>query len=296
MSGKLKAIKTRIKAVKETQQITKAMKMVSAAKLRRAQDAIIQIRPYSDKLNEMLGNIVVSLEGEVDLALAKEREVNNVLVVLVTSDRGLCGSFNSSLIKKVKALMSDKYASQVSTGNVTLLNIGKKGYESFAKKHENTNSDYVNLFSDLSFSSSSDLANYIMSSFTLGKYDIVELVYSKFKNAAVQIIDSEQFLPLDKDSLVSDDSSNENNDFIYEPGKADILEELIPKILKTYLHRALLDNNASEHGARMTAMDKATENCDELLGDLRISFNRARQEAITKELSEIVGGAAALEG
>jgi F-type H+-transporting ATPase subunit gamma len=296
MSGKLKAIKTRIKAVKETQQITKAMKMVSAAKLRRAQDAIVQIRPYSDKLNEMLGNIVVSLEGEFDLALAKEREVNNVLVVLVTSDRGLCGSFNSSLIKKVKSLMSDKYASQASADNVTLLSIGKKGYESFAKKHDNINSDYVDLFSELSFSNSSDLANYIMNSFTEGKYDVIELVYSKFKNAAIQIIDSEQFLPLDKDSLVSDDASAENNDFIYEPSKEDILEELIPKILKTYLHRALLDNNASEHGARMTAMDKATENCDELLGDLRISFNRARQEAITKELSEIVGGAAALEG
>lgn len=296
MSGKLKAIKTRIKAVKETQQITKAMKMVSAAKLRRAQDAIVQIRPYSDKLNEMLGNIVVSLEGEFDLALAKEREVNNVLVVLVTSDRGLCGSFNSSLIKKVKSLMSDKYASQVSADNVTLLSIGKKGYESFAKKHDNINSDYVDLLSELSFSNSSDLANYIMNSFTEGKYDVIELVYSKFKNAAIQIIDSEQFLPLDKDSLVSDDASDEKNDFIYEPSKEDILEELIPKILKTYLHRALLDNNASEHGARMTAMDKATENCDELLGDLRISFNRARQEAITKELSEIVGGAAALEG
>ncbi len=295
MSGKLKAIKTRIKAVKETQQITKAMKMVSAAKLRRAQDAIVQIRPYSNKLNEILANVVGSLEGDVQLNLAKDRDVNNVLVVLVTSDRGLCGSFNSSLIKKVRALLENKY-SYLDSSNVTLLCVGKKGYEYFSKRHDHINTEFLNLFSDLNFSNTADLANYIMSSYEDGTYDFVELVYAQFKNAAVQIIDNEQYLPIDKTALSADEGSEQNLDFLFEPSKEEILEELIPKILKIYLHRAFLDNNASEHGARMTAMDKASENCDELLGDLRISFNRARQEAITKELSEIVGGAAALEG
>ena len=295
MSGKLKAIKTRIKAVKETQQITKAMKMVSAAKLRRAQDAIIQIRPYANKLNELLQNIIANLDGDVDIDLAKGKEVNKVLLVLVTSDRGLCGSFNSNLIKVTRNLINDKYEVQNKAGNLSLICVGKKGNDFYSKRHDNVNDKYSDLFSNLEFSNSSELADELINGYKDGLYDAIELIYAKFKNPATQIIGSEQFLPIDKEIINNDMASPKNADFIYEPDKQQILENLIPKILRTQLHRSLLDNNASEHGARMTAMDKATENCDELLGDLRISFNRARQEAITKELSEIVGGAAALE-
>ncbi len=295
MSGKLKAIKTRIKAVKETQQITKAMKMVSAAKLRRAQDAIIQIRPYANKLNELLQNIITSLEGDIDIDLAKGREVNKVLLVLVTSDRGLCGSFNSNLIKIARKLIEEKYSTQNKGGNLSLMCVGKKGNDFYSRRHDNVNDEYVSLFSKLQFSNTSILADELIKSYQNGLYDVIEVIYAKFKNPGTQIIESEQFLPIDKDILSKEATKTKKADFIYEPDKYEILNNLVPKILKTHFHRTLLDNNASEHGARMTAMDKATENCDELLGDLRISYNRARQEAITKELSEIVGGAAALQ-
>lgn len=295
MSGKLKAIKTRIKAVKETQQITKAMKMVSAAKLRRAQDSIIQIRPYANKLNELLQNIIANLDGDIEVGLAKEREINKVLIVLVTSDRGLCGSFNTNLIKVAKNLINEKYSDQNKAGNLSIITVGKKGFDFYSRRHDKVNDEYTSLFSNLDFSNSSNLADELIKSYLKGSYDVVELIYAKFKNPATQIIGNEQFLPINKDIINNDSAEIKKADFIYEPGKQEMLETLIPIILRTQFHRTLLDNNASEHGARMTAMDKATENCDELLGDLRISFNRARQEAITKELSEIVGGAAALE-
>jgi len=293
MSGKLKEIKLRIKAVKDTQQITKAMKMVSAAKLRRAQEAIVQVRPYSQKLNEVLSNIVAGLDGEVALDLAVEREVEKVLVVLLTSDRGLCGSFNANLQKRAKALIEDKYKSQSESGNLTLMTIGKKGNEFFSSRFDNINADYIDLFTRLSFANTAEIAETIMSDFKSGQYDRVEVVYSKFKNAATQEFSTEQFLPIQVN--MEESSSTTSNDFVYEPDRAELLKDLVPRILKTYFHRMFLDNNASEHGARMTSMDNASENCNELLGDLTILYNRARQAAITTELTEIVSGAAALE-
>jgi len=293
MSGKLKEIKLRIKAVKDTQQITKAMKMVSAAKLRRAQEAIVQVRPYSQKLNEVLSNIVAGLDGEVALDLAVEREVEKVLVVLLTSDRGLCGSFNANLQKRAKALIEDKYKSQSESGNLTLMTIGKKGNEFFSSRFDNINADHIDLFTRLSFANTAEIAETIMSDFKSGQYDRVEVVYSKFKNAATQEFSTEQFLPIQVN--MEESSSTASNDFVYEPDRAELLKDLVPRILKTYFHRMFLDNNASEHGARMTSMDNASENCNELLGDLTILYNRARQAAITTELTEIVSGAAALE-
>jgi len=293
MSGKLKEIKLRIKAVKDTQQITKAMKMVSAAKLRRAQEAIVQVRPYSQKLNEVLSNIVAGLDGEVALDLAVEREVEKVLVVLLTSDRGLCGSFNANLQKRAKALIEDKYKSQSESGNLTLMTIGKKGNEFFSSRFDNINADNIDLFTRLSFANTAEIAETIMSDFKSGQYDRVEVVYSKFKNAATQEFSTEQFLPIQVN--MEESSSTASNDFVYEPDRAELLKDLVPRILKTYFHRMFLDNNASEHGARMTSMDNASENCNELLGDLTILYNRARQAAITTELTEIVSGAAALE-
>ena len=293
MSGKLKEIKLRIKAVKDTQQITKAMKMVSAAKLRRAQEAIVQVRPYSQKLNEVLSNIVAGLDGEVALDLAVEREVEKVLVVLLTSDRGLCGSFNANLQKRAKALIEDKYKSQSESGNLTLMTIGKKGNEFFSSRFDNINADNIDLFTRLSFANTAEIAETIMSDFKSGQYDKVEVVYSKFKNAATQEFSTEQFLPIQVN--MEESSSTASNDFVYEPDRAELLKDLVPRILKTYFHRMFLDNNASEHGARMTSMDNASENCNELLGDLTILYNRARQAAITTELTEIVSGAAALE-
>ena len=292
MSGKLKEIKLRIKAVKDTQQITKAMKMVSAAKLRRAQEAITQLRPYSGKLNEILSNIVAGMEGDMSLDLAQERPTEKVLVVLVTSDRGLCGSFNSNLIKKAKSLVEVKYKDQVAAGNLTMLTVGKKGMEFFDTKFDlPMNKDHYQLFADLSFAKTSAISELAINGFLKGEYDKVEVVYAHFKNAAVQEFTIEQFLPIVLDTA----SSGTSTDFLFEPNKEDLLEELVPTILKTYFHRMILDNNASEHGARMTSMDNASENCNELLGDLTILFNRARQAAITTELTEIVSGAAALE-
>lgn len=293
MSGKLKEIKERMKAVGDTQQITKAMKMVSAAKLRRATEAIQEMRPYSSKLDDILDNAIASLgDEELNVDYAKVREIKNVLIVVVTSDRGLCGSFNANVTKQTRILLNEKYSDLAKSGNVTILPIGKKGAEFFAKRHSNFKSDYTNLFSNLSFNNASKASKYILESFIAGEYDFVEVVYAKFKNAAQQDFVADQFLPI----LPQVKEDAKALDFIFEPEKNKILEELVPKILKTKFYRYLLDSNASEHGARMTSMDKASENCSELLGELGIQFNRARQAAITTELSEIVGGAAALAG
>ena len=291
--GQLKEVRTRIQSVNSTQQITKAMKMVSAAKLRRAQDAILQMRPYSEKLSEILSNIVLSLEGEIEVDFAKEREINNVLIVLITSDKGLCGGFNSSSIKKAKALIEDKYAQQAAAGNVQILCMGKKGYAAFKKLPYKMIDDYMQIFSDLSFENAAGVAEFLMNGFENGAFDKIELVYGQFKNAATQIFTEEPFLPIPK--LEKGEENSSRSDYIFEPNKEEIITYLIPKILKTQVYKALLDSNASEHGARMTAMDKASENANELLRELRISYNRARQAAITTELTEIVGGAAALE-
>lgn len=289
MAGQLKEVRNRIKSTQGTQQITKAMKMVSAAKLRRAQDAITQMRPYANKLQDMLSNIVGSLEGDMNLALAETRPVNNVLFIVITSDRGLCGGYNANVVKLTKATIAEKYPTQ----KVTIWNIGKKGYESLTKSGYTTNADFKDIFLDLKFDNVKLAAKAAMDAFANKEFDAIEIIYSEFKNAATQAFKAEQFLPIPTIKAVG---SSKKVDFIFEPEKTVLVNELMPKILNTQLFKAVLDANASEHGARMTAMDKASENANELLKSLKISYNRARQAAITTELTEIVSGAAALNG
>ncbi|MBL7766656.1 MAG: ATP synthase F1 subunit gamma [Chitinophagaceae bacterium] len=292
MSGQLKEVRLRIKSVGTTQQITKAMKMVSAAKLRRAQDAITQMRPYAEKLQEMLSNIIASVDGNIGGGLNVERPVEKVLIILVTSDRGLCGAFNTNLIKLAKSTIREKYQSQYEKGNVTILPLGKKGLENMVRTGYPVNEDFWNIFSNLNFDSVKAVAEYVRTAFVNKQFDRVDLIYSRFKNAATQEFVCEQHLPIAKAKT----NSKSNLDFIFEPSKEVLISELMPKILNTQIFKGVLDSNASEHGARMTAMDKATENAEEMLRSLRISYNRARQAAITTELTEIVSGAAALEG
>ena len=293
MSGALKEVRNRIQSVKSTQQITKAMKMVSAAKLRRAQDAIIQMRPYAQKLQEMLANIVSNAEGDIKMSLAAVRPVQKVLVIVITSDRGLCGGYNSNLIKLAKQTIKEKYENASAKGNAELMPLGKKGYEHFSKNNFKVIDHYWNIFANPSFENVAKASKFAMDVFSRGEVDAVELVYSEFKNAATQKFTVEQFLPVKKTERKKGEAKA---DFIFEPDKNTLIEELMPKILNTQLYKAILDAHASEHGARMTAMDKATENAEDLLKSLKISYNRARQAAITTELTEIVSGAAALQG
>ena len=289
MAGQLKEVRSRIKSTQSTQQITKAMKMVSAAKLRRAQDAITQMRPYARKLQDMLSNIIGSLEGDMNLALAETRIVNNVLLIVVTSDRGLCGGYNANVVKLAKATIAEKYPTQ----KINTWNIGKKGYESLSKSGYDTNADFKDIFLKLNFGNVQAAAKAAMDSFINKEFDAIEIIYSEFKNAATQEFKAEPFLPIPK---MAKKANQKKTDFIFEPQKEILVSELMPKILNTQLFKAVLDANASEHGARMTAMDKASENANELLKSLKISYNRARQAAITTELTEIVSGAAALNG
>ena len=293
MSGALKEVRNRIKSVQSTQQITKAMKMVSAAKLRRAQDAITQMRPYVQKLQEMLSNIISNSDGDLNLALAADRPVEKVLIIVVTSDRGLCGGYNSNLIKLAKQLIKEKYSSQQAKGNVQVLPIGKKGFEHFTKNGFKVYDKYWDIFTGLSFDKVQTAAKYAMDAFSNKEMDAVEVIYSEFKNAGTQVFVAEQFLPVVKLPKIA---GQKKSDFIFEPAKEVLINELMPKILNTQLFKAVLDAHASEHGARMTAMDKASDNANELLKSLKISYNRARQAAITTELTEIVSGAAALNG
>ena len=267
--------------------------MVSAAKLRRAQDAITQMRPYAQKLQEMLSNIVSSSDGDVSMDLATERTVEKVMIIVVTSDRGLCGGYNSNLIKLAKQTIREKYPTQSAKGNVQVLPIGKKGFEHFTKNGFKVVDAYWDIFSGLSFDKVQAAAKYAMNAFAGKEVDAIEVIYSEFKNAATQRFIAEQFLPVQK---VAETGNKKKSDFIFEPTQEVLITELMPKILNTQLYKAVLDANASEHGARMTAMDKASENANELLKSLKISYNRARQAAITTELTEIVSGAAALQG
>ncbi|MET6999997.1 ATP synthase F1 subunit gamma [Chitinophaga defluvii] len=294
MSGQLKEVRNRIKSIQSSQQITKAMKMVSAAKLRRAQDAILLMRPYAVKLQEMLQNIVSNTEGGIDMSLAAERPVEKVLMVVITSDRGLCGAYNSNIIKLAKQIIREKYVEQFAKGQVEIMPIGKKGYENFTINGYKVNDKYWQLFQHLTFENVKAAAAIAMEGFVKGTYDAVEIVYSEFRNAATQIFVSEQFLPIAK--VENTENKGIKADFIFEPEKEVLIAELMPKILNTQFFKAMLDAHASEHGARMTAMDKASENASELLRTLKISYNRARQAAITTELTEIVSGAAALNG
>lgn len=296
MSGNLKEVRERIASVNNTQQITKAMKMVSAAKLRRAQQAIQQMRPYADKLNEMLRNILSNLEGESFSSFANERPVENVCIVVVTSNRGLCGAFNANVSKAAAHLIETKYLDQYNSGNLHMVNVGKKGYDYFRKRYPNLqfNIDHVSLFDDLNYETIAVVSQELMDKFKAEEYDKVEVTYGMFKNAAVQYPKAIQFLPVEKIEVEEGDSKMKA-DYIFEPNKEGLLEHLIPNILQTQFQKFVLDTHASEHGARMTAMDSATENANELLKELKISYNKARQESITKEILEIVGGAAALE-
>lgn len=281
----LKEIRNRINSVSSTMQITSAMKMVSAAKLKKAQDAITAMRPYAEKLTELIQNISSTLEGDAAGVYAEQREVNNVLLVVITSNRGLCGAFNANVIKATRTLIDTTYAGK----KVDVLTIGKKGYD-LVGKTETVFANRSDLFDALTFVNVEAVAQQIMDAFIEGSYDKVELVYNQFKNAATQIVQTEQFLPL----KLIEAESNATVDYIYEPSKEEIILNLIPTSLKTQLYKAVLDSNAAEHGARMTAMHKATDNAKDLRDQLKLTYNKARQAAITNEILEIVGGAEAL--
>ena len=290
----LKEVRNRIKSVSSTQQITKAMKMVSAAKLKRATNAIVQLRPYANKLKELLANLSQSLEDGSSPYL-QEREPVRVLVVVVSSNRGLAGAFNANVIKTANNLIAEKYSKQLAAGNVSIVAIGKKSQEFYERRKYNVIGNNNDLYLDLNFENASKITESIMEGFVQGKYDRVELVYNHFRNAAVQYLVAEQLLPVPKPDK-KDGVKIANVDYILEPSQEEIVEQLIPKNIKIQLYSAVLDSNASEHGARMTAMDKATENAGDLLKALKLSYNQARQAAITTELTEIVSGAAALAG
>ena len=281
----LKEIRNRIASVSSTMQITSAMKMVSAAKLKKAQDAITAMRPYSDKLTELLQSLSATLDEDAGSKFAEQREINNVLIVSITSNRGLCGAFNSNIIKQTQNLISNVYAGK----KVSVLAIGKKSNDAFSKKGlviENQS----RIFDDLTFNNVADIAEMLMNKFSEGEFDKIEIVYNKFKNAATQIVMTEQFLPI----VPMESEVEANSDYIFEPSKLEIVEELIPKSLKTQLYKGIRDSFASEHGARMTAMHKATDNATELRDQLKLTYNKARQASITNEILEIVGGAEAL--
>ena len=291
----LKEVKSRISSVKSTQQITKAMKMVSAAKLKRAQDRIIQMRPYSKKLTEILQNVSSESDEQLENKYAEKRDVHKVLIVPVSSDKGLCGSFNTTVFRRVNALLAGEYKAHNANGNVTFMPIGKRAYDFIRRKELPMVADYYELFKDLSFDDVRVAAEYAMDAFAKGDYDKVILVYNEFKNVATQILNTEQFLPIEE--KVQDEAQRVapfKMDYIFEPDQEFIVNELIPKSLKIQFYKALLESNASEHGARMTAMDKATDNAGELLRDLNLLYNRTRQAAITTEILEIVAGAEAL--
>ncbi len=286
----LKEVKERITSVVSTQQITKAMKMVSAAKLRRAQDKIIQMRPYSQKLTQILNNVSAASDGAADIVFAEKREVRNVLIIPVTSDKGLCGAFNSNIIKAVNLAITRQFAGK----NITILPIGKKSLEAFKKREYTMVSEYSQLFQDLTFENVRNAAEYAMNAFIAGEFDQVFLVFNEFKNVATQEVQVEQFLPMAKEDSAEEKTAE--TDYLLEPSRKYIIEELVPTSLKIQFYKAVLESNASEHGARMTAMDKATENAGELLKELRLMYNRTRQAAITNEILEIVSGANALGG
>jgi len=288
----LKEVKNRITSVISTQQITKAMRMVAASKLRRSQDKIHQIRPFAGKLQSIVSNLTAAIGSDNDNDwYAAKRTENKILIVPITSDRGLCGAFNSTVLKAAVKLAQEKYSTQFSQGNVTILPLGKRSMEFFTKRKFSCQDSYWGIFGHLNFENSSKAGNHIIDTFKKGGYDKVEIVYNEFKNVATQILQVEQFLPL---TLESPSVANAP-DYIFEPNAEELLAGLIPQLLNVQLYRAVLESNAAEHAARMTAMDKASENAGELLKELKLAYNRSRQAAITKEILEIVGGAEALK-
>jgi len=289
----LKEVKGRIQSVTSTQQITKAMKMVAAAKLRRAQDNITQMRPYAQKLTGMLQNLSAQQDDNAEGGDFSEiRSVNRVLLLVVTSDKGLCGAFNSNAFKATNRHINKTYKKQFDSGNVDILPIGKKALDYFTKRDYNVIADYWDMFSPVDFEKSTAISEFAMEKFLVGEYDKVEIVYNEFKNVATQVLQVEQYLPV----LPPEETENGKFevDYIFQPSRQEIVEDLIPKSLKVQVFKAILESNAAEHGARMTAMDQATDNAGELLKELKLTYNRTRQAAITTEILEIVAGAEAL--
>ena len=289
MAGGLKEVRERITSVQNTMQITSAMKMVAAAKLRRAQDAITRMRPYAEKLQGVLSNVSASLDSS-DGVYSQQRDVKRVLIVAITSNRGLCGGFNNNIIKAANVLMHDEGV------EYHVLPLGKKAYEAFLKRSElkavGFDEDAWKIYDDLNFERAQKIGEDIMTQFVKGQYDDVKIIYNRFVNAAVQDITTENFLPLV--ASASEDESAMDTDYLFEPSQAEIVEQIIPSSLKVQLYKGILDSNAAEHGARMTAMHQATENAGDMLRDLRISYNKARQASITTEILEIVAGSEAL--
>ncbi|MFP4094183.1 MAG: ATP synthase F1 subunit gamma [Cyclobacteriaceae bacterium] len=293
----LKAVKSRISSVKSTQQITKAMKMVAASKLRRSQDRLLQMRPYAEKLTQLLNNVSANLSEENVSEYAQSREVNNVLFVIFSSDRGLCGAFNTNLYRFLRKYIPENFGTYQRENRLHFMTVGNKARDYYKRKDVDLVTDYVNLFSEHSFDNVRPAAEDVMKMFRERKYDKVILIYNTFKNVATQVVTAEQFLPVENQPTEGEaPSSNSNTDYIYEPSENYIVEELIPQSLKIQFYKAFLESAASEQGARMTAMDQATENAGELLQQLKLTYNRTRQAAITKEILEIVAGANALGG
>jgi F-type H+-transporting ATPase subunit gamma len=292
----LKEVRSRIQSVSSTQQITKAMKMVAAAKLRRAQDNILRMRPYAQRLTSILANLTRTTTDEIVSEYGQVREVRRVLIIAITSDRGLAGAFNANVFKGVNALIAERYAS-LPVGSISVMAIGKKAHDYYGRRNMLVG-NYTHVFAKLSFDTVREAAEAAMSSFVAGTYDEVVMVYNEFRNVATQFVRAEQLLPLvpteEPAGTPSASAANNNIDYIFEPSKEEIIKTLIPQSLKIQLYKAVLESNASEHGARMTAMDKATDNAGELLKSLKLTYNRTRQAAITTEILEIVGGAEAL--
>jgi F-type H+-transporting ATPase subunit gamma len=285
-----KAIRIRIASVKSTKQITSAMKMVSAAKLRRAQDKIVRLRPYANKLHEILVGLSQSLiDSEIENVYGRISEPENILIVVVTSNRGLVGAFNSNVIKETRRVVSEKYLEQFNKGNVTFLTIGKKGFDYFRRQNVKMLPERNAIFNNLTFENVNVIAEEILAAFVKGDYDKVDIVYNQFKNAAVQNLTVEQFLPVE--AVNPDAGKSAPVDYIYEPAKEEIVNELIPKSLKIQFYKAILDSFVAEHGARMTSMHKATDNATQMIKDLALQYNKARQAAITNQILEVVSGA-----
>ncbi len=290
----LKEVRIRINSVKSTKQITSAMKMVAASKLRRAQNAILNMRPYAEKLHHIMQDLSSDLDGTDEGVYSVDRGDNKVLLITITSNRGLCGAFNANVVKSALNLINGKYASQNSKGNVSVMCIGKKGADNMKSAGITPVEINNDIFDDLTFENAVPIAEKLMKEFVDKKYDKITLIYNQFKNAASQVLMEEQFLPVVENPSDNEESSNTTANYIFEPNKEEILEALVPKSIKVQLYKALLDSFASEHGARMTAMHKATENAEELLKNLKLTYNKARQAAITNEILEIVSGAEAL--
>lgn len=297
MAG-LKEVRVRIASVESTKQITNAMKMVSASKLRKAQNTIVRLRPYEAKMHEILHHIQSKIQDLPLADYAQKRENKKALIIVITSNKGLCGNFNSSVIKEALNAINNKYFQLNNDEKLDIITIGRKGTDYFRKRKYNVIKDFDNLFLNLTYENTEAVIKPVMDSYLKGQYDVVDIIYNKFKNASVQILSNECFLPVETESFAAADKKKNKSDvdYLYEPDKLEIVSQLIPKILKLRFHRAILDSNAAEHGARMTAMHKATDNATELIKSLRLYYNKVRQATITKEILEIVGGAEALKG